>query len=309
LEFYDDVYCAGFEQFIPMIPDDSIQLVFTSPPYEDMVVYRNKDKSEVVSGITGQNWIDTYWNKLFAFLKPKLKDTGLIGVVVNDKRQDRSIRPSVHRAICQIVDQGWLFVEEVPWLKTCAIAKDSEYSLQDWWERVVLFAKSKEYTDGYHPDRIRGAYSESALRRYGGEGGQTRVIGESPARQTTKGKEVSDGRNKVVKLNPEGKLLPNILMVSPDTGRKSNHPARFPMSLARWAIILCTNKGDLVYDPMCGSGTTCIVAKTEGRRFLGSDIGADYISDARKAIADTHYQETMWDDMREGVSVEVYYEK
>jgi DNA modification methylase len=55
------------------------------------------------------------------------------------------------------------------------------------------------------------------------------------------------------------------------------HPAVFPEKLAYDHILSWSNKGDLVFDPMCGSGTTCKMAAKAGRRFLGVDISQDYI--------------------------------
>jgi DNA modification methylase len=63
------------------------------------------------------------------------------------------------------------------------------------------------------------------------------------------------------------------------------HPAPFPCQLARDHILSWTNKGDFVLDPMCGSGTTCRVAKELDRRYLGIDISEEYCEIARKRLA------------------------
>ena len=55
------------------------------------------------------------------------------------------------------------------------------------------------------------------------------------------------------------------------------HPATFPPSLARDHIISWSNPGDVVLDPMCGSGTTGKQAVLLGRRFIGIDISAEYV--------------------------------
>lgn len=55
-----------------------------------------------------------------------------------------------------------------------------------------------------------------------------------------------------------------------------NHPATFPEDLARDHILSWSNKGDLVYDPFCGSGTTAKQAVLTERRFMGSEINKDY---------------------------------
>lgn len=62
------------------------------------------------------------------------------------------------------------------------------------------------------------------------------------------------------------------------------HPAPFPCELARDHISSWSNVGDIVLDPMCGSGTTCKIAKQLGRDFVGMDISEDYCEMARKRI-------------------------
>lgn len=63
------------------------------------------------------------------------------------------------------------------------------------------------------------------------------------------------------------------------------HPAMFPEQLAHDHIISWSNEGDIVFDPMCGSGTTCKMAKLLGRNFIGIDISEEYCEIARKRIA------------------------
>ena len=64
------------------------------------------------------------------------------------------------------------------------------------------------------------------------------------------------------------------------------HPAVFPEKLALDHILSWSNPGDLVLDPMCGSGTTGKMALLNGRRFIGIDISKDYIDIARQRLCD-----------------------
>lgn len=59
------------------------------------------------------------------------------------------------------------------------------------------------------------------------------------------------------------------------------HPAPFPCQLARDHIYSWSNRGDLILDPMCGSGTSCKVARQLGRRFIGIDISQEYCEIAK----------------------------
>lgn len=62
------------------------------------------------------------------------------------------------------------------------------------------------------------------------------------------------------------------------------HPAVFPERLAAEHIFSWTNPGDLVFDPMCGSGTTCKMALLSGRDYIGVDIAEEYVNIARRRI-------------------------
>jgi DNA modification methylase len=64
------------------------------------------------------------------------------------------------------------------------------------------------------------------------------------------------------------------------------HPAIFPEKLAQDHILSWSNVGDLVFDPMCGSGTTCKMAKLNGRNYIGIDIAEEYVELARRRVED-----------------------
>jgi site-specific DNA-methyltransferase (adenine-specific) len=62
------------------------------------------------------------------------------------------------------------------------------------------------------------------------------------------------------------------------------HPATFPEKLAQDHILSWSNEGDLVFDPMCGSGTTCKMAFLSNRKYLGTDISEEYIHIAKTRL-------------------------
>lgn len=65
------------------------------------------------------------------------------------------------------------------------------------------------------------------------------------------------------------------------------HPAMFPENLARDHILSWSAPGELVFDPMCGAGTTCKMAKATGRRWLGVDVSQEYTRIARRRLTET----------------------
>ncbi len=67
-------------------------------------------------------------------------------------------------------------------------------------------------------------------------------------------------------------------------GELAEHGAVFPVDLASKAISGWTEPNDLILDPFCGSGTTCVAAKMLGRRFIGIDISEEYCEIARQRL-------------------------
>jgi len=64
----------------------------------------------------------------------------------------------------------------------------------------------------------------------------------------------------------------------------TEHPATFPIELCKRCIDACSNEKDVVFDPFCGSGTTCVAAKMLGRKYIGIDISEEYCEIARERL-------------------------
>lgn len=71
------------------------------------------------------------------------------------------------------------------------------------------------------------------------------------------------------------------------------HPAMFPTALVRECLNLTTEPGDIVLDPFIGSGTTAVVAKAMGRRYIGIELEPTYRALALKRLAETKPEPTM----------------
>ena len=107
-------------------------------------------------------------------------------------------------------------------------------------------------------------------------------------------------RAKLAKPVKERKLRGNVWEYVVGKNREDQeakgHPAPFPCKLAEDHILSWSNKGDLVLDPMCGSGTTCKVARQLQRDFIGIDISEKYCQIAKervRAIRDLFIEDTL----------------
>lgn len=77
----------------------------------------------------------------------------------------------------------------------------------------------------------------------------------------------------------------SIWEVLPESAKKVGHPAPFPIELAERVIKLFSYRDDVVLDPFCGSGTTCVAAHRLNRYYVGYDISPEYCTLARQRIA------------------------
>ena len=76
----------------------------------------------------------------------------------------------------------------------------------------------------------------------------------------------------------------SIWTFSAESARAVGHPAPFPVELPRRLIQLYTFEGDVVLDPFCGSGTTCVAARKSQRRYVGYEIHDEYVRKAEERL-------------------------
>lgn len=81
------------------------------------------------------------------------------------------------------------------------------------------------------------------------------------------------------------------------------HTAQKPLKAMIPLIEATTDKGDLVLDPFCGSGTTCEAAKRLGRKFIGIDLNSDYCEMARKRLSQVEWPLESYSGILDGGSV------
>ena len=87
------------------------------------------------------------------------------------------------------------------------------------------------------------------------------------------------------RLNPLGCVPTNVWSCA-GANAAAGHYAAFPDHLIRTIITACSKRGDMVLDPFVGSGTTCVVAASLGRRSFGVDLNPEYASMAKEALGE-----------------------
>ncbi|MCS6794522.1 MAG: site-specific DNA-methyltransferase [Raineya sp.] len=134
----------------------------------------------------------------------------------------------------------------------------------------AILAVHRGEIDGFRM-KIRGIHKEA----YGGmDGGRNQQI----------------RRNGFTIIKILGNRLKKDIIECPVEITKDNaHPAVYPLYIVQELIKLLSKENDVVLDPFCGSGTTCIAAKNLNRRYIGIDINPEYVSLAQKRLQEADF--------------------
>ena len=240
------------------IPDGSIDLTVTSPPYDNLRVYNGYTFD--FEAIAAQLWRVT-------------KPGGVVVWVVGDATINGSETGTSFRQALHFMALGFNLHDTMIYQKVAgATGSNNAY----WQAFEFMFVLSKDTPSAINliVDR-RNAKSPGSVREIAGHRHQ-------------------DGNKKGSRdweRKPMG-IRFNIWQIDAPNGidRDVDHPAQFPEALARDHILSWSNPGNVVLDPMMGSGTTGKMAALTGRQFIGIDISAEYVELARQRIAKVEAQ-------------------
>jgi len=236
------------------IADNSIDLTVTSPPYDNLRTYNGYTFD--FEAIGAQLWRVT-------------KPGGVVVWVVGDATVNGSETGTSFRQALHFMSLGFNLYDTMIWDKTVPTTP-TEGRYYNTFEYMFVFSKGRPFAINYIEDRLNASAGVARInlkncrkekRTYGGKATVTAAKGR---------------RFNVWPINP--------------SARPIDHPAPFPEALARDHILSWSNPGDVVLDPMMGSGTTGKMARLTGRQFIGIDISAEYVELARQRIAKVELQ-------------------
>jgi DNA modification methylase len=246
----DQIICGDNCEVMRQMPSESIDLVVTSPPYDDLRTYG------------GHSW-DFYgvaWN-----LKRLLKPGGVIVWVVADATKHGSETGSSMRQALHFQSIGMNLHDTMIYRRRSAPLTHNRYEQE--WEYSFVISNGKPAR--WNPIKRRRTW---------------------PDKRTTKQfrRNKDDSRDLGFASQTEDVLVGNVwdygvASVGQDSIAHS-HPAIFPESLARDHILSWSNPGDVVLDPFSGSGTTAKMAREAGRRFIGIEVNPEYVEISRKRL-------------------------
>jgi len=252
LQFLNRIINGDCVDIMRQIPDNFIDLTVTSPPYDDLRDYHGyKFDPENIA------------KELFRITKKG----GVVVWVVGKKIKNGNILPTPFKQAMLFQSVGFKLHDIMIYRKkNTPFMRSNAYT--SGFEFMFVFSKGKPKT--FNPIKVPTARSgfEMLVTNRRSDGKIKKVLGE---------------------LKRE-KVKDNIWEYAVGLGGTTNdniafkHPAVFPEKLAEDHILSWSNEGDVVLDPMCGSGTTCKMAKMNKRYFIGIDISEEYCEIARQRV-------------------------
>lgn len=249
-EILDQILCKSSET-MDQLPDNSIHLMVTSPPYNAQKEY---DQDLTLPEYLAL--LERVWREVYRVLVPGGR------VCINVANLGRKPYLPLHSFIIEsMLGIGFLMRGEIIWNKAASASPSTAWGswlsasnpvLRDVHEYILVFSKT-----GFrrHRGNREDTLEKDDFLNW------TKSVWEFPAVQAA----------------------------------KIGHPAPFPLELPHRCIQLYSFKEDIVLDPFAGSGTTCLAARLNGRRYVGYEINPDYCQLAETRLAASSEEERTLD--------------
>ena len=237
------------------IPDSSIDMCITSPPYDNLRVYKG--------------YVFPF-EEIAKQLYRIIKNGGVVVWVVGDATVKGSETGTSFKQALKFMETGFNLHDTMIFRKKNPIPQIYRKRYNNEFEYMFVFSKGNVQT--HNPIMIPCLHAGLELKG-------------------TTYKNFSVGMQKRGKLaNPvkgekiKGNIWEYVVGKNIIDQEAKKHPAPFPYALAKDHIISWTNEGDTVLDPMCGSGTSIVAASDLKRNFIGIDISEEYCKLAQERL-------------------------
>jgi DNA modification methylase len=253
-ELKNTIHCADCLTFMKDIPDKSIDMVLTSPPYDNLRDY--KGYTFDFEGIAKE-------------LYRVVKDGGVVVWVVGDMVINKSESGTSFKQALFFKEIGFNIHDTMIYKKNGSPYPEKTRYFQNF-EYMFVFSKGTPKTIHLIQDR------------------KNKWLG-SWGKRSTRDKEGNLHKASVIVHKEYGTRF-NIWEINNGAGFSTKdkiafqHPAIFPEKLAEDHILSWSNEGDTVLDPMAGSGTTLKMAKKNNRNYIGIEISPEYIEIIKKRL-------------------------
>lgn len=266
MEITTEIFLGDCKEQLKYIPDNSVDLIVTSPPYADQ-------RKSTYGGINHDKYVEWFLpisEKLLKVLKP----TGTFILNIKEKVVEGERSTYVMELILAMRKQGWLWTEEFIWHKKNSYPGKWPNRFRDSWERLLQFNKQKHFN----------MYQEEVMVPMG-DWAKSRLKKLSDTDKTRDNSKVGSGFGKNISnwIDRDKAYPTNVLHLATECNNK-NHSAAFPQELPEWFIKLFTKENDTVLDPFMGSGTTLSVANRMKRNSIGIEIVPEYVEMVRQEL-------------------------
>lgn len=258
MEIRTDLILGDSVKQLKKLPDNSVDLIITSPPYADQ-------RKDTYGGIHANKYVEWFLpisKELLRVLKPD--GTFILNIkekVVNGERSTY-----VMELIIEMRKQGWLWTEEFIWHKKNSFPGKWPNRFRDSWERLIQFNKTKTFN--MYQDEVKIPIGDWAK-------GRLKNLSETDKSRDNAKNGSGFGKNVSNWVGKEMVYPTNVLYLATECNNK-NHSAAFPEELPEWFIKLFTKEFDTVLDPFAGSGTTLFVSNKMKRHSIGIEIKTEY---------------------------------
>lgn len=243
-----------------------IDLTITSPPYDNLRTYK---------GYTFP------FEEIATELFRVTADGGIVVWVVNDATIDGSETGTSFKQALKFMEIGFKLHDTMIFQKTNPIPQIYRKRYNGIFEYMFVFVKGKN-PKTHNPIMVDCLHAGLELN------GTT-------YKNYSKGEQKREKLAKPVKNQKiKGNIWEYVVGKKQEDQEAKGHPAPFPCQLARDHIKSWSNQGDIVFDPMSGSGTTARVAAEMGRKYIGIDISSEYCEIARERIKNIESNPTLF---------------
>lgn len=249
------IICGNAAMVMKEFPNNCIDLTVTSPPYDELRHYNGYE-------------FDFYL--IAEELYRITKKGGIVVWVVGDKIKNGNKSLTSFKQALYFQELGFNVHDTMIYKKkNTPFMRTNAYT--NCFEFMFVFSKGSPKT--FNPLKTKTARQdfEMLVSNKGCDGVNKKILGQLKTEKT----------------------LTNIWEYAVGLGGTTNdkiafsHPAVFPEKLAQDHILSWTNEEDVVFDPMCGSGTTCKMAFVNNRNYVGIDVSEEYCEIAKSRIKST----------------------
>jgi site-specific DNA-methyltransferase (adenine-specific) len=319
---FDKVYNRDSLALMKELPAESIDLIFTSPPYANQRkgLYKSVNDKEFLY------WILPFMKEIKRILKP----IGSFFLNINPHARGGEKSLYVMKLVIYLRDKlGFKFIDELVWDKANAFPGDFSGRLKDAWEPVYHFSVGDTNQIVFNPYAHRVEPAESTVVRVD-TGLKKRVkmgVGNSnwshSAREGKSAKKNLDKYYDTQSENGSNFKMDFSRMVDLEFVRPSNivrvstgaissqegskmHPAMFPEGLPSFFIPIWSDEGDVVFDPFGGVGTTALEAKRWGRRYISVDLDKRFCGKAEERLEKAVFREHLIEQEKKDMGGVIY---